>query len=904
MNRLLQICVLVFIAGIIYPQEVIYDEEYKNLPFPLRIDNSGIYSIASFDVDNGIVYLSSFTSKSIYKYKGKNYYEQLEPLTLEKDFIAGFDMKDLRLYKGASESNLNQNIIYKKNYISGNSFLRDNGGDIIGSAGEEIKIIVLNKNELTVEFSLKNIKNRFILSFPSNLACADLIGIDKMGNYFLLAEKYITEIPLNIEREVYTISKDGEILSQLVLPNIKYLYTIKDLQIDEDGNLYHLLSHKGKVQIVKWKNLTAKSQNKYYYSNEFNYKLHFNKLTPTDEAETQALSVNKSIVSKASRTKALQIAETYVLHQYECKQNNLAMSDVTAPDGDIVRTPNWLIIGSNARIPYKWGGFNTISQFDAGLAIGKYAGDIVTSGVSSYALGVDCSGYVSRCWQLSYHSSTADMPGITTQYSSWENLKPGDAIHKVGHVRLFIKRNSNGTFKVAEAAGRNWDVSYWSFSASDLVTYTPRYYNEMEDNYNSQQPNLLSAEKVSENLVRLKWSCNTANILGYRVYHSSDGNTWNMILSENNCQTTTAEINISSAVNFFRIASVKNDFPNLSESNWSNVLGVGLFNSNKKALIIDGFERETETGSWQGAGHSFVTKYGKALGNLNIDFTSIKNSELLNGNYKLQNYTYIFWLLGDESTINETFNSTEQQLVINYLKNGGSLFVSGSEIGWDLDLKGNTQDKSFYNNYLKSSYVSDNALASSVKGVANRSLSGCIMNFGQTYEEDYPDEIAVQNGSKLCMQYSNGKGAGVEYTGYFGSSSSISNIIYLAFPLESTADDKSFNAVISKAIDYFNSVKVSVIETEPLVFSFSLEQNYPNPFNPETTISYQIPKECHVELKVFDMLGREIALLVDGEIAAGKHEIKFDGSNISSGIYFYQMKTSSYIATKKLMLMK
>lgn len=902
MNRLFLFFIMMFAASVNYSQEIIYEEEYNNLPFQLRIDNSGIYSIASFDVKNDVIYLSSFNSNSIFKYTGNKYYQESGSLNIEKDFVAGFRISNPHLNKGVAKSNTKEVVTYKKNFSNGNSLLKDDGGDITGSNGEEIRIIVPNKNELIVESNLKDRFERTTINFQSNLACADLIGIDKAENLFLLIEKYISEIPLKVEREVYTLSKGGEILSQLVLPNIKYFYTIKDLQIDADGNLYHLLTLKGKVKIVKWKNLTTKNLNKLYYPNEYKYELHFNNFTPTNEISTQVQTINKNLLTKVGRTKALQIAETYVLHQYECKPNNLSASEVTAPDGDIVRTPSWLTIGSNARIPYKWGGFNTIAQFDAGLANGKYAGDIITSGVSSYALGVDCSGYVSRCWQLNYHSSTADMPGITTQYGSWDNLKPGDAIHKVGHVRLFVERNLNGSFKVAEAAGRNWDVSYWSFSASDLVTYTPRYYNDMEDNYNSQQPELLSAERVAENLVRIKWSCNTANILGYRVYHSTDGITWNLILNENSYQLTTAEININNAINFFRVSSVKNDSPNFTESYWSNVLGISSFVPKKKALIVDGFEREA--GSWRGAGHSFVTKYGNALGIMNIDFISIKNSELQNGNYKLDDYNYIFWILGDESTINETFNFKEQQLVKNYLNNGGNLFVSGSEIGWDLDFKGDTQDKSFYNNYLKSSYISDDAGASSAKGVANRSLNDCIMNFGQTYEEDYPDEIAAQNGGKLCMQYSNGKGAGVEYTGYFGNSTIISSIIYLAFPLESTADDKSFNNVVSRAIEYFNSIKVSVKETEDLVINFSLEQNYPNPFNPTTTIKFSIPKESFVVLKVYDLLGREVKTLVNELRGGGKYKVEFNASALSSGIYYYQLSSDNFVETKKFVLLK
>ncbi|MBI5808199.1 MAG: T9SS type A sorting domain-containing protein [Ignavibacteriales bacterium] len=180
------------------------------------------------------------------------------------------------------------------------------------------------------------------------------------------------------------------------------------------------------------------------------------------------------------------------------------------------------------------------------------------------------------------------------------------------------------------------------------------------------------------------------------------------------------------------------------------------------------------------------------------------------------------------------------------------------------------------------------------------------MNFGQTYYEDYPDEIAALNGSRLCMQYSNSKGAGVEYSGYFGNSTNIGKIIYLAFPLESTADDKSFNNVVSKAIEYFNSVKVSVHETDYLATDFKLEQNYPNPFNPTTIINYQIAASSYVTLKVFDLLGREVTTLVNEFKQAGYYNVQLSTNNyqLSSGIYFYRLKAGSFIATKKFVLMK
>lgn len=69
-----------------------------------------------------------------------------------------------------------------------------------------------------------------------------------------------------------------------------------------------------------------------------------------------------------------------------------------------------------------------------------------------------------------------------------------------------------------------------------------------------------------------------------------------------------------------------------------------------------------------------------------------------------------------------------------------------------------------------------------------------------------------------------------------------------------------------------------------------LMQNYPNPFNPTTMIGYQIPVSGHVRLTVFDLLGREVAVLVDERKAAGRYEVRFDGSGLSSGVYFYRIR--------------
>ncbi len=98
----------------------------------------------------------------------------------------------------------------------------------------------------------------------------------------------------------------------------------------------------------------------------------------------------------------------------------------------------------------------------------------------------------------------------------------------------------------------------------------------------------------------------------------------------------------------------------------------------------------------------------------------------------------------------------------------------------------------------------------------------------------------------------------------------------------------------------------SVEEIEPITLpeTFRLQQNYPNPFNPTTTIEFAVAKRSNVSLKLFDLLGREVATLVEEEMAAGEYMLQFEAAHLPSGIYFYTMKTDHFMASKKLTLLK
>ena len=89
-----------------------------------------------------------------------------------------------------------------------------------------------------------------------------------------------------------------------------------------------------------------------------------------------------------------------------------------------------------------------------------------------------------------------------------------------------------------------------------------------------------------------------------------------------------------------------------------------------------------------------------------------------------------------------------------------------------------------------------------------------------------------------------------------------------------------------------------------LVGSFSLNANYPNPFNPTTSIRFNMGETANAELAVFNMAGQKVATLVNGLVGAGSHEVTFDASNLSSGVYFYTLQANNTVATRKMVLVK
>lgn len=114
--------------------------------------------------------------------------------------------------------------------------------------------------------------------------------------------------------------------------------------------------------------------------------------------------------------------------------------------------------------------------------------------------------------------------------------------------------------------------------------------------------------------------------------------------------------------------------------------------------------------------------------------------------------------------------------------------------------------------------------------------------------------------------------------------------------------EESGSAYVYSGFSATTAILVPVEVDAPTIFE--LFQNYPNPFNPSTSIKYSVPEAGNIKLSVYNVVGEEIAVLINGYTAAGSFDVTFDASKLPSGVYLYKLKSANSVQTKKMMLLK
>jgi hypothetical protein len=265
---------------------------------------------------------------------------------------------------------------------------------------------------------------------------------------------------------------------------------------------------------------------------------------------------------------------------------------------------------------------------------------------------------------------------------------------------------------------------------------------------------------------------------------------------------------------YFKVVAVNEG----GESEASEVLTAVPSGGEREVLVVNGFDRvgrtlnpkQTYHGTSvervrprQSNSRDYVVQVASAIhaAKPGAHVASTCNEAVSSGAVKLTDYKTVVWILGEESTIDFTFDSTEQEKVEEFIENNGNLFVTGSEIGWDLDGRGN--GAKFYNETLGADFVKDSAGTYDVAGAEDSIFEGMTFSFDngkQFYDVDSADVVAPQEGAKASLKYINGAGvAGVQLAGEDGRGS----VVMLAFPFETitTAADRA--EVMKRVLNFF-----------------------------------------------------------------------------------------------------
>ena len=129
-------------------------------------------------------------------------------------------------------------------------------------------------------------------------------------------------------------------------------------------------------------------------------------------------------------------------------------------------------------------------------------------------------------------------------------------------------------------------------------------------------------------------------------------------------------------------------------------------------------------------------------------------------------------------------------------------------------------------------------------------------------------------------------------------------LLLLVTTVTGDAEYSLVNAVNDASTVAKRSYNKILFTGDEIPVTYHLSQNFPNPFNPATTIQYQLPKNGFVTLKIYDILGKEVADLVNDQKTQGRYSVNFDASRLASGVYIYQLLVNDYVSSKKMLFLK
>lgn len=315
-------------------------------------------------------------------------------------------------------------------------------------------------------------------------------------------------------------------------------------------------------------------------------------------------------------------------------------------------------------------------------------------------------------------------------------------------------------------------------------------WNELEEHFGTV-PNRLRVQNEGNGSLRVTWGA-TLGATGYRLYRSSDGVNFDDYVETSDTTAAISDLNLKT-VYYFKISALTAK----GESPTGEVLAARTSSRPVKVLVVNGYDRQKTENS-----RDFIIQHAPALDHADVAFNSCANEAVERGQVLLSDYQMAAWILGEESTHDESFDYTEQDSIEAFLSAGGYLFVTGAEIGWDLDYQGHAIDRAFYNNHLKADYVKDDAGVYTVSGLSStifEGLSGITFDDGThgTYDVQYPDCLNAYGGSAINLTYDGTSyKAGIQFEGGY-------KLVNLGFPFETVYPEASRDSIMSRVLSFF-----------------------------------------------------------------------------------------------------
>ena len=257
-------------------------------------------------------------------------------------------------------------------------------------------------------------------------------------------------------------------------------------------------------------------------------------------------------------------------------------------------------------------------------------------------------------------------------------------------------------------------------------------------------------------------------------------------------------------------------------------------------------------------------------------------------------------------TRNDIFTQTEIDSLTEYLNLGGKIFFSGQNIAEYLQV----EFPDFLHEVIGINWEKNELISiRNAYGVESDFLGHQFehINFSGNNganNDISADAISSLNDFQISLTY---KDDGTDPAGGWIDKFPGGKVFFLGFGLESINDETSSltrTEVLDNILQWFDGLVFLTPGQEKKIVDYNLAQNYPNPFNPTTIISWQSPEDGLQTLKIYDILGKEVKTLVNEYRMAGKYEIKFDGSNLASGIYYYKITMGKHTRVRKMILIK